>query len=257
MLSKDQRRERAEHWHHYILNNYSDVIEEQAKKTVIHDEIAAFEVPSGITTKFFVVDSFTNDSTITALQKNERTCVLNFASYCNPGGGFLNGATAQEETLCAQSTLYEVLIRQMQNFYEKNRTARNNSLYSNRRLFSPEITFFDQNQNPVGTANVITCAAPNFRAATHKGISSSICNNELKKRVEAVLNTAARSGCSTLILGAFGCGVFGNDPKIVSDAFFTLLQSDYKNVFEKVIFAIPGKGKINHDAFECTFHALI
>lgn len=257
MLPRDRRRSLANEWHHFILSNYADVVSNQAVGTVIHDEFMNYRHCSIPSTEFFVIDATTTEATLVALQDGEQTCVLNFASYCNPGGGFLNGAMAQEEALCASSTLYEVLIEQEDKFYNENRKATNKGLYTNRRLFSPKITFFDDNRKPVGEASVITCAAPNYRAASRNGIHSNVCNNEVWKRVSAVLNSAAHFECGTLILGAFGCGVFGNDPKIVSDAFLTLLQTDYKNVFEKVIFAIPGKNGINYATFESTFRPLI
>lgn len=257
MLPRDRRRDLANEWHHFILGNYADVVSNQAAETVIYNESLSYDRCSVPSTEFFVIDATTTDAALVALQDGEQVCILNFASYCNPGGGFLNGAMAQEEALCRSSTLYEVLTEQEDKFYNENRKATNKGLYTNRRLFSPKIMFFDDDRRPIGEASVITCAAPNYRAASRNGIHSSVCNNEIWKRVGAVLNSAAHSGCRTLILGAFGCGVFGNDPKIVSDAFFTLLQTDYRNVFEKVVFAIPGKNGINYATFESTFRPLI
>ena len=47
--------------------------------------------------------------------------ILNFASYKNPGGMFLRGSTAQEEALCHESTLYNVLIKFNDTYYKSNR----------------------------------------------------------------------------------------------------------------------------------------
>ena len=42
-------------------------------------------------------------------EEKESICALNFASYKNPGGKFMDGSSAQEECLCHESILYEVL----------------------------------------------------------------------------------------------------------------------------------------------------
>lgn len=120
MLPRDRRRSLANEWHHFILSNYADVVSKQAAGTVIHDEFLNYRHCSVPLTEFFVIDATTTEAAIIALQDGEQTCVLNFASYCNPGGGFLNGTMAQEEALCRSSTLYEVLTEQEDKFYNSN-----------------------------------------------------------------------------------------------------------------------------------------
>ena len=66
--------------------------------------------------------------------------VLNFASAKNPGGGFLNGAMAQEESLAASSTLYKTLIAH-EEYYQKNRAQRS-MMYTNHAIYSPDVVFF-------------------------------------------------------------------------------------------------------------------
>lgn len=90
---------------------------------------------------------------------SKKICILNFASYKNPGGGYLNGSMAQEESLCYASTLYNVLERQ-KDYYAYNNKHLNYALYTNRALYGPQIYFpaFDF------YCDVITCAVPNLTA---------------------------------------------------------------------------------------------
>lgn len=173
-----------------------------------------------------------------------KTCLLNFASFTSPGGGFLRGSIAQEEAICHESILYPVLSN-MLNVYERNNHDTNHGLYYNRGLYSPDIIFI-KNQDTI-QADVITCAAPNknaMQATNQENLDA------LFSRIEFVLKMAADNQVETLILGAFGCGAFGQDAGIVS-VFFMKLLKKYNGVFQNVIFAIPG-GK-NLETFIETF----
>jgi uncharacterized protein (TIGR02452 family) len=69
--------------------------------------------------------------------------VLNFASAKNPGGGFLRGANAQEESIVRSSSLYSVLTqtRFLTGYYNYNRAGRS-GIYSHRIIYSPRVTIF-------------------------------------------------------------------------------------------------------------------
>lgn len=168
--------------------------------------------------------------------------LLNFASYRHAGGGFITGAWAQEEAICHDSTLYNVLCK-FESFYAENEKKLNNSLYTDRAIFSPKIVF-ERGGNSAECA-VITCAAPNFGAARGRGITESQNEAALKQRVDFVISIAGENGCDTVILGAWGCGVFGQDPKLVSGLFKErLTKSSVKNA----VFAIPGNNN-NYTSF--------
>lgn len=169
------------------------------------------------------------------------TAVLNFSSYKNPGGMFLKGSIAQEESLCHESFLYNVL-RQFIGFYKWNNEHKNKALYLDRGLYSPNILFFRNDSKQ--EVSVITCAAPNKSAAQkYMGVSDEENTALLYSRIKFVLDIARANNVKTLILGAYGCGVFGQNAIEVAHAFKYYLESDYK-CFDTVVFAIPdGKNR--------------
>lgn len=182
-------------------------------------------------------------------RSNHKIAVMNFASFKYPGGAFLSGSMAQEEALCHKSFLYNVLERQT-SFYEENQFHLNRGLYENAALYSPSV-FFINNEQQVAICNVITCAAPNRSAAMrYQKVSEEENFNVLYSRIKFVLDIAEINNVDILIAGAFGCGVFGQDPRDVSGIFKTLLAPGNYN-FKKVIFAIPGG--INYNTFAQTF----
>ena len=181
------------------------------------------------------------------------TCVLNFASHKNPGGKFLEGSSAQEESLCHDSILYNVLSR-MPTYYNVNKAFLNRSLYSNRAVYSPRVLFpIDGSE---WRADVLTCAAPNKTAAQkYCRVSDEENTRWLRSRIDFVLGVAAKHHPDVLILGAYGCGVFGQNPIEVATIFQELLSTKHHNQFAKVVFAIPDKNGENYKAFEAVFQS--
>lgn len=184
---------------------------------------------------------FVRCGSVEAIEKyagqGHRMCVLDFASYNNPGGKFIDGSKAQEECLCHASFLYNVLnsqrIRSL--FYDAHKGNSNNCLYSGHSLYVPEVTF-----NEKISCDVLVCAAPNKKAAMHyKGVASDVADRSMRERCYSVLQVAAFKTVDVLILGAFGCGVFGNNPKIVANEFKALLDNQFRNHFGVVVFAVP------------------
>lgn len=182
---------------------------------------------------------------------NGKTAILDFASYKNPGGMFINGSKAQEECLCHVSYLYNVLSQFTDKFYKWNNENKNRALYFNRALYSPGILFFDDGEN--FCCDVIVCAAPNKAAAQRHGKVSVKENTDvLKCRIKFVLDIAADNHVDTLILGAFGCGVFGQDAEEVAGIFKEYLSNAY-GCFTKVIFAVPSDKTNNLSTFKKVF----
>lgn len=191
------------------------------------------------------------EDSVTAVMYNptegaNTTALLNFASYKNPGGMFLAGAIAQEEAICHESILFNVL-KEFPDYYAWNNLSKNRALYLDRAIYSKDILFLKNYEQ--FKADVITCACPNKKAAQEYCEVTNEENYEvLKQRIGFVLKMAAINRVDTLILGAFGCGVFGQDPIEVATIFKEYLDK-YPFVFDKVIFAIPNKESANYLAF--------
>lgn len=183
--------------------------------------------------------------TVNAIKKavsefpDSKIAALNFASFKYPGGGFLKGSSAQEESLCHKSILYNILWRQREEFYGENKNLINRGLYWNRAIYSPNVLFED-----FYNCDIITCAAPNKKEAKRNGITDEENTKALKERISFILDIAAKNKVDVLILGAFGCGAFGQDPNEVKKIFMKL-SNNY--IFKKIIFAIPNGS--NLDAF--------
>ena len=248
---KEGRAEQAKKHTEEMERIYGKEIKESIRNTVFY--LVKFqckeEVPCGqCEIKVEAQDSVT---AILRYAGKNRTAVLNFASYKNPGGMFLNGSKAQEECLCHESFLYNVLSQFVPQFYSWNNQNKNRALYYNRGLYSPNIVFCREGKSVL--CDVITCAAPNKSAAKRYQHVSDIENTSvLRSRIQFVLDIAKDNQVKTLILGAYGCGVFGQDAKEVASIFKEFLTTTY-SCFEQVVFAVPrGKDK-NLEVFEQIF----
>ncbi|MET8783996.1 TIGR02452 family protein [Streptomyces sp. NPDC004589] len=175
-------------------------------------------------------------------RSGDPSAVLNFASARNPGGGFLNGAQAQEEALCRSSALYACL-REVKEFYDHHRAHRD-PFYSDRVIHSPGVPVFRDDRGrlldepyPVG---FLTSPAPNAGVVLRRSPErAGELPGALVARAERVLETAAASGYRRLVLGAWGCGVFRNDPAQVAGAFRTLLVGGrFEGHFGDIVFAV-------------------
>lgn len=186
----------------------------------------------------------------------EDVCCLNFASAKNPGGGFLGGAQAQEESLARASGLYASLKTKPE-MYHFNR-ADGNLLYSDHMIYSPLVPVFrndgDQLIERPYFVSIITSPAVN-RGALIENQPNNAHRIEavMKERIEKLLSVAVINKQSTLILGAWGCGVFRNKTTDVA-AWFAhhLLHNEvFRHAFKRVVFAIydPSEKKQSKDAF--------
>lgn len=178
--------------------------------------------------------------------------VLDFASFVSPGGGYDRGAWAQEEALCGESFLYNVLTTQRAWYGENRRRNINCELYRNRALAVPAVRFSRDKVHAY--ADVIVAAAPNARRAREEyRVDDAALIAALNERIRLVLAIADDLGHEKLILGAFGCGVFGWDAQVVAEAFRAELARG-THVATEVVFAIPRTSYDEHLAvFEHAF----
>lgn len=176
--------------------------------------------------------------------------ILNFASAKNPGGGFLNGALAQEESLAMCSNLYLTQVKQPE-YYEANRAC-HTMLYTDYMIYSKDVVFIRENAGTLWKtplmASVLTAPAVNMGQYLSKELvnKSAVEYAEMvmKYRMRKILQVFAEQKNEVLILGAYGCGVFRNDPKRVVSFFIDLLKSEgLEKYFKELVFAVYDSSK--------------
>lgn len=201
---------------------------------------------------------------------NARIAVHNFASATNPGGGVKHGSRAQEEALCRCSTLYPALNTD-ENFkrYYKFHRDRRDTIYTDACIFTPDILVFKSDtdspqllpQNDRLKVDVLTCTAPNLRERADNlfnpgnSIKVKVSDSELlkihEKRGRHMFTILANCGADIFVTGAFGCGAFQNNPRVVAQAFKNILP-EFDGYFKEIVFAIycPPRDTSNFDAFK-------
>jgi len=184
----------------------------------------------------------TNETTVASVfrlaQEGWHVAVLNFASAINPGGGFLGGAEAQEESLARSSGLYPCLAQFKDSFYD---LPINRGLYTHSMIYSPRVPFFrgdDGNLLPPCLASVITSPAVNFKRIRDPSVARET-PKIMKERARRVFHLAAAEEVDVLILGAWGCGVFAGSPVQMAEIFHDIII-DPKFQHIRCVFAIPG-----------------
>lgn len=209
--------------------------------------------PTYSNTPIIVNEMSTIGSTI-EIHKNATfsICVLNFADPFKPGGGYLNGRSPQEETLCRQTLLYPTLFQsQMYSFNQMNEA---NVYYYDTMIYSPNVHVIrDDNYSRLNEntfmINVISAPAVDNR----KNLPFLSSEEIMERRIRKIISLAIDRQNDVIILGAFGCGVFRNDPKVVSQIFKKILvEEGLKDFFKLVVFPIY-KSEVNYNEFKETF----
>ncbi len=183
-----------------------------------------------------------NESTLCAAARLAAThdvAVLNFASAKNPGGGFLNGSRAQEESLAMSSGLYACLLgREMYTFHRPTRGG----MYTPWVVYSPHVPVFrDDTGALVAPYDVAFLTSPAVNAGVVLSRDPALAHEvreQMSIRIHKVLSVAAHHGHEALVLGAWGCGVFRNDPAEVAQLFADALRTDFAGTFDHVVFAV-------------------
>jgi uncharacterized protein (TIGR02452 family) len=215
----------------------------------LDEQLAHFQAKQSYITAYKVTQQTTIEGLIDVtheaekIQPNTETKIgiLNFASAKNAGGGFLNGAQAQEESLARSSGLYPCLLKAPQ-YYDIHRGMKT-CLYSDNMIYAPQVPFFkndDGNYLPrFYKADVITSPAVNAGVVRRQeGANNHKIVEVTRLRMQKVLMLFAENECVDIILGAWGCGVFQNVPAEMASLFHECLEGNFKNVFRKVLFAI-------------------
>lgn len=197
-----------------------------------------------------------------------RIAVMNFANAFHPGGGVAMGAGAQEECLCRTSTLYPVLdCPEMRSAFYQYHSRLNTPKASDSLAYSKGVIICKTDEDLPKrmpkkdwlTVDVITIAAPDLRAKSNVYVpvvnggtfmnAAELFGYHVKRAIH-LLTCAAANEANALVLGAFGCGAFRNDPEVVARAYRTALQ-EFPKVFRKITFAVycpPGNIR-NYEVF--------
>ena len=201
-----------------------------------------------------------------------KIAVMNFANAFHPGGGVVKGASAQEECLCRTSTLYPLLyrnsLREFYNYHKNKNTpkASDSLIYTEGVVICKTDEEFPKRlpKEDWVTVDVITIAAPDLRDKSNQyapvvGGGTYMNDAELfgyhVKRAIHMLTVAAYKGADTLVLGAFGCGAFQNNPEVVARA-YKIALAEFPEVFDRVVFAVlcnPGQISKNYSVFSRIF----
>ena len=182
------------------------------------------------------ITTVNGDALAVAERHGEAAAVLNFASATRPGGGWLVGARAQEESLARSSGLVPCITGS--SMYDHNR-RRNDPLYTDHVIYSPAVPVFRDHLGALREApfrcGFLTAAAPNLRHLPPRRRAEVA--PAMRLRIERVLHVAAHHGHTALVLGAWGCGAFRNSPSVIAGLFDEAL-AEVDGLFAEVTFAV-------------------
>jgi uncharacterized protein (TIGR02452 family) len=191
-------------------------------------------------TRIEVVNETTLAAAMGLIEAGHRPAALNFASARHPGGGFRGGARAQEESLARASGLYACLVgNPMYALHDGLRDA----LYTDYAIYSPAVPVFRAEDGTLLPAPYlvafITSPAVNAKVVLQRDRSRRpAIRAAMAARIQKVLAIAAAHGHDAVVLGAWGCGVFGNDCREVAELFHHALSNRFRGVFRRVVFAV-------------------
>jgi uncharacterized protein (TIGR02452 family) len=186
----------------------------------------------------------TNETTLAAVARLVREghapAALNFASAKNPGGGFLRGDITQEESLARSSGLYACIAG---NAMYAHHRALGDPMYTAWVIYSPAVPIIRTDDGAL-LETPIDCAfvtAPAVRARDVLELDPTRraeIRDAMRERIERALSVAALHDHRTYVLGAWGCGVFANDPVEISDLFADAVAGPFAGAFERIVFAV-------------------
>ncbi|MDO4489232.1 MAG: TIGR02452 family protein [Eubacteriales bacterium] len=181
------------------------------------------------------------------LDKEPRILVLNFANPVHPGGGVRNGARAQEEDLCRKSSLLLSLEDESAGDYYDYNSSLHTYMGSDAIILSPKVEIIKNAEGELldesVVVSVMTCAAPMVTRG-FEGMTKKQYEQMLYNRIMSMLMVAAHYDYNYLVLGAWGCGAFGNDARLMAELFYRALREfrynghPHENLFRQIYFAV-------------------
>ena len=253
----------------------SVIYSKEHTKIYWEDDYPEFDSAKAHDTEITVTQDRSYQAAMRLAAENEgsRIAVMNFANAFQAGGGVTSGAGAQEECLCRTSTLYPLLYRHYlsNTFYKHHRTL-NTPKATDALVYTRDVVICKTDEDlpqrmpreQWTKVDVITVAAPDLRDKSNIHVpvvgggtymnSAELFGYHVKRAIH-VLTCAAAKGADILVLGAFGCGAFRNDPEVVARAYRTAI-AEFPKVFRKIEFAVycpPGDTR-NYEVFARTFN---
>lgn len=231
-----------------LNSKYKDATEKSMKNTVVYDEDELLLIDSNIKGKMQI--NFDANGTLTSARKlvddGYRVAVLNFADAVKPCGWVEFGAPTQEENITRCSSLFYALTQKecIDRYY---RQHEEDGIYSDTIIYTKDAIVFKDDVNYMNITpyyiDIIT--SPSMSRRDNPMFDDEQCYLTLKPRAEKIILSALHNGCDAIVLGAWGCGAFGMNPKVISRCFAeALMKYPY---FDNVTFAIkPCFG--NYDA---------
>ena len=219
----------------------------QPSKTYPSTRVSLLEISTIEGCRFLATDAFSSQP--------RKLALLNFASARKPGGGFLSGAQAQEESIARSSTLYPTLMTATgQKFYTLHNKDTKDGIYSHAMIYSPGVLLFRDDRgswlDPPVKVDVLTSPAVNAGVVLRstkrndgKWEREQEIENVMRERMARILHLYEIQGAQDLVLGSFGTGVFQNDVGMVARIWAELLLSKgarFEQSFDNVVFAVLG-----------------
>lgn len=234
---------------------------DEVKKIVsIEKKIGNYNMELSVENTDTVSSALNNINSTDFDENTDKVLILNFANAFIPAPGVRFGSNAQEEDLCRKTTLFPSLISEKaKKMYKYNKIYCDN-LASDYMILSPNVrilkNFNGDKLEKFEKVGVLTAAAPNISFL--EDIDEEKLNRIFKQRIKAIYHIASYFGYNYLILGAWGCGVFGNDAKKISEIFkyeleeFEKTAKNNKNHFKKIEFAVLDRSieKYNFNQFK-------
>jgi len=220
----------------------AEAIARSVRETVSYppDKPVSVAATSRYPTRVDVVNQTTLHGVRDLMAMSHAPAALNFASATSPGGGFLDGARAQEEYLARSTTLYACLRDQPMYAFHR---AQRDPFYTDYVIYSPGVLVVRDDdsrllEEPYPCA-ILTCPAVHAGGVMHwMPERRDEIEPVMRRRIAKVLATALRHGHSAIVLGAWGCGAFGNDGTLIAGMFRDALEGELRGAFEYVRFAI-------------------
>lgn len=180
---------------------------------------------------------FHNETVVKTILRYDNPLTLVFGSAKNPGGGVLRGSKAQEEDIALSSTWY-FNVKDNTEFYG---IIHHDLTYSDKMLYAPEAYVLNNELGYLITPKKVSFiggAAPNINGMKSNGqiINEKSVYNILRNRIRGLLSFAELNNHKTLIVGAWGCGVFGLDPEKVAEMFKECINSQLYS--GRIVFSI-------------------